>query len=534
MTRGTPYIEGYPVKAAPTGVELLLATDTANGNATVNIEPRTLLPAMRGEQYALAYASGVAINDGQSHPLSGLFGTLAAAQAAYPHAVALTDELGGVAIQAAINASRIANGVDNWHAGGVVVPPGDVRVNRPISTAATRGLHLTGTGLATRLFWYGDNLGPLIDMPDTRDAMIGPFQIVSAVDCAVAIRAVNDPTTGVTPTHNTFWHIYFEGATHWDYCVQIGNGNDNNNEFHQFEGCQLGTYKEAGLVISGLQAYAIQLRHTTLSGGGVGKYGVYCVLGGFRVEGGGGGANTVADFRIDTANAQPFLIDGWSSEESARLLYIPNYTTAPKIITFQNVRWASGAEAAGNDIIYTEAALNLTIRDSVIAYTNAQNRAGGQKALTMTITGAFQATAATSRFVLEDVRFGTSLNGNNGPFPGQRPTSLRDVNIITTDPNTSTPLLLIPHTPNGATPSLYTGGGGGDQLIRINNNTTTTVTDFTNYVPNRLYVLVGDGVSSLTGSKFVLKAGKTLPYLLATGETIALIYDLATLKWREV
>ena len=52
-----------------------------------------------------------AVFDGNSHPLSSYYPTLASAQAVYPHAVALTDEIDGVAMQAAINLcqSRVTN-----------------------------------------------------------------------------------------------------------------------------------------------------------------------------------------------------------------------------------------------------------------------------------------------------------------------------------------------------------------------------------------------------------------------------------------
>jgi hypothetical protein len=71
-----------------------------------------------------------AIGNGLSNPLSGFFGTLAAAQAVYPHAVALTDEMDWAAIQAAINAApstAMTSGRDIMFKGG-----GQYRVNRPI------------------------------------------------------------------------------------------------------------------------------------------------------------------------------------------------------------------------------------------------------------------------------------------------------------------------------------------------------------------------------------------------------------------
>lgn len=50
-----------------------------------------------------------AIGDGSTHPLSGFFASLAAAQAIFPHAVALTDEIDGIAIQAGIDAGYVVD-----------------------------------------------------------------------------------------------------------------------------------------------------------------------------------------------------------------------------------------------------------------------------------------------------------------------------------------------------------------------------------------------------------------------------------------
>ena len=47
-----------------------------------------------------------AVFDGNSHPLSATFTTLAAAQEVYPHAVALTDEIDGVAIRPRSTSAR--------------------------------------------------------------------------------------------------------------------------------------------------------------------------------------------------------------------------------------------------------------------------------------------------------------------------------------------------------------------------------------------------------------------------------------------
>ena len=76
-----------------------------------------------------------AIMDGSSHPLSTQYATLAAAQAVYPHALALTDEIDWCAIQAAVNAGNSA----------ILVPAGTAIINRPV-VSSTVPLVVRGAG----------------------------------------------------------------------------------------------------------------------------------------------------------------------------------------------------------------------------------------------------------------------------------------------------------------------------------------------------------------------------------------------------
>lgn len=69
--------------------------------------PRLLQDKLRG--LMVSARDFGAVGDGVSRPLSTLFATLAAAQARYPSAVALTDELDGTAIQAALNAGYLVD-----------------------------------------------------------------------------------------------------------------------------------------------------------------------------------------------------------------------------------------------------------------------------------------------------------------------------------------------------------------------------------------------------------------------------------------
>lgn len=104
-----------------------------------------------------------AVFDGASHPLSAYYPTLAAAQAVYPHAVALTDEIDGVAIQAAINLCQ--SRVSSFSYGGtVVLPNGCGLVNRPLAISR-QNVSLRSQGAE---FMLGSNVQRAIPSAPTR------------------------------------------------------------------------------------------------------------------------------------------------------------------------------------------------------------------------------------------------------------------------------------------------------------------------------------------------------------------------------
>lgn len=105
-----------------------------------------------------------AIGDGASHPASGVYGSLAALQTAYPFATALTNEINALAVQAAINAASNAGG-------GIVYCPYGTYVmdnsNSPLDGSATlyvmdysfqaaNQVSILGNGDGTTLYWPVD------------------------------------------------------------------------------------------------------------------------------------------------------------------------------------------------------------------------------------------------------------------------------------------------------------------------------------------------------------------------------------------
>ena len=100
-----------------------------------------------------------AICDGTSHPLSAVYSTLAAAQAAYPAAIALTDETDWAALTelvSAWNASIASNPVAGmkYDASGL----GNCVINRTLELANLRSYNGTFIFSGTRILCYGSGL----------------------------------------------------------------------------------------------------------------------------------------------------------------------------------------------------------------------------------------------------------------------------------------------------------------------------------------------------------------------------------------
>jgi hypothetical protein len=110
--------------------KLALASDTAANVASRRTLGTGASQAAAGNDPRFAGSFNIkaapysAIGDGNTHPLSGVYGTLLAAQAVYPHATNLTDEIDWCALQGAINDAAVAgnNGEE------VLIPSGNYRM----------------------------------------------------------------------------------------------------------------------------------------------------------------------------------------------------------------------------------------------------------------------------------------------------------------------------------------------------------------------------------------------------------------------
>jgi len=103
-----------------------------------------------------------AIGDGASHPLSAFFATLGEAQARYPHALSLTDELDGIAIQAAINYG-ILTGKNIYFSPGRYIVTGSILADLRVIGDPTQRKYISLIGAGSHLCSIVNSLTSLTD-----------------------------------------------------------------------------------------------------------------------------------------------------------------------------------------------------------------------------------------------------------------------------------------------------------------------------------------------------------------------------------
>jgi hypothetical protein len=132
VTHNTETLDAVLQQVGQFAADLANSTDPAKGAAIVGYDNRTLRERLQDRVSVKDFG---AIGDGTTHPLSEFFGSLAAAQARFPHATALTQEIDWAAIQAALDSGYIR----------IDVPDGRYLVNDNLSRQDS--LFLDGSGV---------------------------------------------------------------------------------------------------------------------------------------------------------------------------------------------------------------------------------------------------------------------------------------------------------------------------------------------------------------------------------------------------
>jgi hypothetical protein len=157
-------ITGYLVTANPSATAGFFTRDDSDTTSADN--GGTIIVSSDDTRWKRVYSGMIearwfgAVGDGTSHPLSEYFASLAEAQAIYPHAAALTDEMDWAAIKAAINYAGSLIGGDVYLGEGDFLTNKQIDINESNVTLIGAGQGGSATGLAstqnsaaTRIVW---------------------------------------------------------------------------------------------------------------------------------------------------------------------------------------------------------------------------------------------------------------------------------------------------------------------------------------------------------------------------------------------
>lgn len=214
-----------------------------------------------------------AIGDGASHPLSAFYGTLAAAQAVYPKATALTNEIDWAAAQTALDAAGVAGGRVVFPAGRYMMSGELVIPEMPSTDDGRNAVDIKGAGMRNTVLEWPTDLGA------GKFAIRGPNRVTSYMRTKISDILFYGPrdadTLGVTPAnmdgvgvshrfllervrcewfraginiigdHTNFYHVesgknYY--GVYWD-------GDATNRGDHNFTSCDINGNKFANLAV---------------------------------------------------------------------------------------------------------------------------------------------------------------------------------------------------------------------------------------------------------------------------------------------
>lgn len=159
-----------------------------------------------------------AVGDGAARPLSATFATLAAAQAVYPDAVALTDDIDWAASMKAVTACMGPGTVlaGRQASRALYFPAGSYRFNRPLTNIkGVRGFHLFGDGKWLTRFLAVGHIDSLLAIDGSTNGVFEGFSCgdsgtgggVDSVQSAVSLQWSGSATTAVSSTDNGFRDI---------------------------------------------------------------------------------------------------------------------------------------------------------------------------------------------------------------------------------------------------------------------------------------------------------------------------------------
>lgn len=227
-----------------------------------------------------------AVADGTSHPLSELYGNLAAAQVDFPFVTALTQQRDWAALQRILDIQTDAGGTNVG--GDVYIPAGDYYLDAPLEVHQSQGMCIHGDGDATQLVYHGPGGSGCLLLSCCMDCHVRMLRIRTPDLATVALYGIwltNEVTTnGYVSTSNHFYDVEVLGSFTRAVWVEYGAQGDANNDLHTFDSCEFTNYTTYGVYLRGGQAHDLRFMRctfVTFLGPPTGTYAFRSIYGGY-------------------------------------------------------------------------------------------------------------------------------------------------------------------------------------------------------------------------------------------------------------
>ena len=333
---------------------------------------------------------------GATAPLSTRYTTLAAAQAVYPHATALTDEIDWAAAQAGVN-YLTARG------GGTLQFDGDYfNFNKPLVVLDSVRVHLKGQGHRTQITWNGTSGEAVVVFRNAGHSGMADLNIKVSPGATVTHGVLVTATTSTQCVGLSNVFVQSDGTM----TTAFGVGTDTAADvaFTSFFHCTATNAIGAGFRFgNGTTGNVLNTRGFGCMMGNNG-YGVYFDGCGGSWYGWGCDTNSIADFYRGQATFDSIVVDGGRTEGSARFWHTAGGNIGQPIV-LRGVDCDQFTDAAGL-VVYHASQAPLLMQNSVFR--------GGPVNVTMTLgagVGGFLSTITAENVATTGTPFASALTG---------------------------------------------------------------------------------------------------------------------------
>jgi hypothetical protein len=284
-------------------------------------------------------------------------------------------------VQELIDAQIGADGVG----GRVLLPRKVFQVHETIRIAGVRGLKITGQApAATDLRWFGPSDVPMFDIDRCQDIVVEDLSITVGADAMLIAAAWIQQGYGpvgqngnpkLESSHVAWQNIVVRGQGNLEraFYVKLNEtSGDVKNDHHSFSQVRVSGYSRAAFTLEGRNAkdlsfdrcHCLGLQNEAQTGEFAIDTSTHPNAGGaFLWRSGATVGHKLADFKIGDRN-DTIKIDGVYSENSARMLQMPNYGPGAGVacpVLIENYRFAGQDAAPDGEVVQCEAAGPLSM-----------------------------------------------------------------------------------------------------------------------------------------------------------------------------